>query len=326
LLSVLAWGAPAQGALDEGAGDVGGAALTTMRIAPSARTVNVGDTFTVDVMIDAGSAEVNGARVVLNYEGAYLDNTEISGGALPLQLKKVVGGTSGSLRYDAGILGSVKTGTFKFCTLTFRARAASASTPLTIHAGSSQVTFDGSGFESPAVSNGAVSILAVPTPTATFTHTRTPTRTPTATATATKTETATRTPTATATATETETPTPTATLTPVGVSADIPDLAAVDPLAAIVLTFDAPVLPDTVQFVLSPTVPYAVNWWDAGAAGWEGGYRRATISHAPFRPRWDYVLGVTAGWSVEGAPVRETYWPFTVRGGTLVLPLIVRQR
>ncbi len=39
--------------------------------------------------------------------------------------------------------------------------------------------------------------------------------------------------------------------------------------------------------------------------------------------RRKFILGVIAGRSVEGAPVRITFWPFTVRGSSLSLPIYV---
>ena len=73
------------------------------------------------VWIAAGAESLSAVQIVMQYDGEALDNTAISDGStLPLVLARQVGGSSGALRYDAGIFGSEGvTGTFEVCTLHF---------------------------------------------------------------------------------------------------------------------------------------------------------------------------------------------------------------
>jgi hypothetical protein len=91
----------------------------------------------------------------------------------------------------------------------------------------------------------------------------------------------------------------------------------------IVLIFDAPIVTTTLELVLYPQVDYIVEWSHHGEAPPGAvGYERATISHNPFSPRTNYVLGVVGGESVDGAPVRMTFWGFNVGGTGIELPMI----
>ena len=69
----------------------------------------------------AGAEAPNSVGVVVEYDGAVLDNTEITNGSsLPMVMLKEVGHTTGTLRYDAGVLGPGVSGTFALCTLHFK--------------------------------------------------------------------------------------------------------------------------------------------------------------------------------------------------------------
>lgn len=138
-------------------------------------------------------------------------------------------------------------------------------------------------------------------------------------------------PTATPTPTLTPTMTPTPTSTPSGptptpqwveVHSSIPESGIMDPLSPIELMFDAPMITETVELLLVPAVPYDVEWTEPGVTAGAEGYRRAVIHHEPFTPRTGYVLGVTGGQSVSGAPVRVTFWSFVVPGMSLLFPLV----
>lgn len=122
------------------------------------------------------------------------------------------------------------------------------------------------------------------------------------------------------------TPTPTATPQWVEVRSSIPESGVMDPLSPIELMFDAPMITETVELLLVSAVPYHVEWVEPGMAAGAEGYRRAIIYHEPFTPRTGYVLGVTGGQSVTGAPVRVTFWSFVVPGISLLFPLVRRSR
>ena len=79
-------------------------------------------------------------------------------------------------------------------------------------------------------------------------------------------------------------------------------------------------VPESVNIQFEPPVPFTVQWSMYPLAG--AGANRATLVHAPFRLGGRYVLSVTAGQSVLGAPVQATSWPFRVIGNSVYLPLI----
>lgn len=421
-------------------------------LSPANATGYLGQTLALTVWIATGSEAIDSAAIIINYDGAVLDNTNIvNGSTLPYVLKKVIGRTSGTLRYEAGQLGAegVK-GTFVLCTLYFNPLSLADRSPVTF----SSVQILKGGVSVPhSVGNATVTVLNPPTPTETPPPTNTPTVTPTPTyipgnicvsafndangneardageeliagavitvsnslrqplasyttdgvhephcfqiqfpgvyylreqnppgwsstspdywglvllqgtrwdiefgdwtavlptatptsiaGTPTPTSTATHTPTPTASSTATPTPsgtpgpspTPTPTregtptLVPVQVTSSIPEGGVLGPRSPIDLSFSAPMRTETVRILLVPSTAFTVEWSEGEGAGTAGdtGYRRARIYHDPFRTRTGYVLGVTAGESVDGAPVEPNFWPFFVPEGHVVaLPLILR--
>jgi hypothetical protein len=173
-----------------------------LRITPSARLANVGDLFSLDVQVEAGSQGVDGADVRITYDQTILTVEGIdSGAALPIQLAKTWDNGSGYLRYAAGrsFVNPPPTGDFALCTIWFRANAVSPGVPVQFDAGDTEVTYLGAS----VLGNLYDGIVVVQGGTP-GTSTATPTSTATATATAT---TAVATPTPTATFTGGVTPT-----------------------------------------------------------------------------------------------------------------------
>ena len=159
--------------------DVTALGTVNISLSPSSATGYLGQNTRVDVIISAGSQQVDGASARIDYNGAVLDNTSIiPGSTLNTVLANSKGGTSGVLFYSAGKLtGTKPSGTFTLCTLYFRGVSLASNSPVTFRVGpyDTNVTYGGASVFGTAI-NGSVTVL-VPPPTAT--HTPTPTVTPT---------------------------------------------------------------------------------------------------------------------------------------------------
>lgn len=178
MLSLLgmtpAWGSPPAGPPIQSGADPQAAGAVQIYLSPSTATAYLGQTFTLTVWVATGAQPIDSVSIIVNYNGAVLDNTNITNGTtLPYVLKKVIGGTTGVLRYDAGQLGSQGvTGTFVLCTLYFRALALATNSPVNfaqvqVYKGGEPVPF--------SVTNARVNVTTPPPPTATPTVTPTPT-------------------------------------------------------------------------------------------------------------------------------------------------------
>ncbi len=181
MLSLLgmtpAWGSPPAG-LPAQSGEIPQAAgAVQIYLSPSTANVYLGQTFTLTVWVATGAQPIDSVSIIVSYNGAVLDNTNITNGTtLPYVLKKVIGRTTGVLRYDAGQLGSQGvTGTFVLCTLYFQALALASNSPVNftqvqVYKGGEPVPF--------TVTNARVNVTTPPPATATPTVTPTPTAVP----------------------------------------------------------------------------------------------------------------------------------------------------
>ena len=162
--------------------DVTALGTVNIRLSPSNASGYLGQNVRVDVIIDAGSQQVDGASARIDYNGAVLDNTSIiPGSALNTLLANNKGGTSGVLFYSAGKLSGTKpSGTFTLCTLYFRGISLASNSPVTFRVGpyDTNITFGGASVFGSAI-NGSVTVLEPPPDTPTPTITPTPTVTPT---------------------------------------------------------------------------------------------------------------------------------------------------
>jgi hypothetical protein len=196
------------------------AGTVNIRISPAATTVPVGNTFNIDLMVDAGSQSVDAVDAFLDFNPTYLQVIGITPDltALPTLLANSFDNTLGRIAYSAGkLVGGPVTGTFRVASIQFQAIAQTAGTGLTFAfqppLRNTDAFYQGASVFGSAT-NGTVVIQGpTNTPTRTPTASRTPTRTPTVSSnTATPTRTPTRTPTVsnhTATPTRTPTHTPT---------------------------------------------------------------------------------------------------------------------
>lgn len=80
-----------------------GMEAVTISLDPASATVLLNQDFSIAVRVAAGSELPNSVGIVVQYDGTKLNNTGITNGtALPMVMVRQVGGTSGTLRYDAG--------------------------------------------------------------------------------------------------------------------------------------------------------------------------------------------------------------------------------
>lgn len=120
------------------------ASAATLTLSPASRTVNVGDTFSVDVLLDTQGQNVDGVDLqALNYNPYYLQvqdadgstaGTQIQPGTLmPSTLANSVDTTNGKIVFSqVSNAGSTYSGSGKLATVTFKA----------LVAGNANVTFD----------------------------------------------------------------------------------------------------------------------------------------------------------------------------------------
>jgi len=179
--------------------ELGGATLAvTVRFNPPLASVAINDVFAMDVEVVAGTQQVDGAEIHVDFNPTYLQvvdaggnpATEIEpGAALDAALLNSANNAQGQIDYAAGKLtGTPPSGTFVLATIRFRALAGTGggSTPLTFvsRAGSPTAVTYGGGTLPTSVENGSV-VISGGTPGLTQTATSTPTLTYTPTSTAT---------------------------------------------------------------------------------------------------------------------------------------------
>jgi hypothetical protein len=112
-----------------------GAALMTM--IPSATSVAVGATFTVNVQVAAGTQTVDTVQASINFDPNYLEVVPplSASGVLTTPLQSTYDNTLGTVDYGAGLLGSTITGTFSVVSVQFRVKAATSATTLSFNSG-----------------------------------------------------------------------------------------------------------------------------------------------------------------------------------------------
>lgn len=100
-------------------------------IDPSTATVSEGSTFTMDVIIQAGSQPVDSAQVYIDFDPTYLNVLGLTGGLTLTELYRSYDNIAGQIGYSAFTLGPGATGTFTLVTIEFQAMAITAGTDLT---------------------------------------------------------------------------------------------------------------------------------------------------------------------------------------------------
>jgi hypothetical protein len=97
-------------------------AAVTIAISPQLTTVNVGDSFDLDVWIDAGAEEVAAADVYLDFDPNVLEVIEIRDGQGLSIFARLHDNATGIVDIGAGNLGAPVTGSFVLATLHMRAK------------------------------------------------------------------------------------------------------------------------------------------------------------------------------------------------------------
>ena len=102
-------------------------------LSPQSSVVQVGDTFTVQVVVQAGDQELNTVEVYLDFDPSLLQaSPSTDGGAFSLVLENSVDNSLGQIDFAAGTLGggALPSGSFVLATLNLRAIGATPATPL----------------------------------------------------------------------------------------------------------------------------------------------------------------------------------------------------
>lgn len=115
-------------------------AAVTFSLSPAAKNLNVGDSFTANIMLDTGGQAVTGATAVLTYDPSKLSvidassalaGTQIGPGTVFLNpLSNIVDTVLGKITLDYGATQASFSGQGTFGTINFRALAQSAGTPV----------------------------------------------------------------------------------------------------------------------------------------------------------------------------------------------------
>ncbi|GEM_PF-417862 len=108
-----------------------GSGQAQIRVQPERATVHVGETFRVDLVVVTGDQALDGAAAYLDFDPAVLQVVSVvPGDRLSTVLSNTYDNGRGHVDFVAGTLGTPVTGTFTLATVTFRAIAARAETPL----------------------------------------------------------------------------------------------------------------------------------------------------------------------------------------------------
>ncbi|MGC1375586.1 MAG: DNRLRE domain-containing protein [Anaerolineales bacterium] len=156
------------------------AGSVVLAIVPAATTVNIGQSFSLTVQVQAGSQQVDGAAAYLNFDPAYLQVVSMSSGTtLPVVIQNSYDNTAGRIDYAAGKLSSpYPSGSFTLVTINFTARAQCSGATLMLNntlPRKSDATFGGNSvinhtensvvtITNYAVLNGHVALQGRPTP------------------------------------------------------------------------------------------------------------------------------------------------------------------
>jgi hypothetical protein len=106
-----------------------------LAVVPITTTVNVSQTFSVNVQVQAGAQQVDGASAYLNFNPTHLQVISLAPGTtLPIVLQNSYNNTTGRIDFAAGNLAPPHpAGTFTLVTITFTAQAPTSGTPLTFN-------------------------------------------------------------------------------------------------------------------------------------------------------------------------------------------------
>jgi predicted GH43/DUF377 family glycosyl hydrolase len=88
-------------------------------VQPASRTVQVGESFTLSVVIDSGAQQVDGAEAHLNFDVDAVRIDQITGNTatFPFELQNAFSNTAGTLDYSAGTIANFPSGTTTLATI-----------------------------------------------------------------------------------------------------------------------------------------------------------------------------------------------------------------
>jgi hypothetical protein len=225
-----------------------------LHVVPQVYTSYIGEQFSLEITVDAGSQPVDtiDARLLFSTTHLILNGVD-NGTSLPYVINITYNNDTGYLRYWAGLYpgDTAPSGTFMLCRVYFISLVPTGRTDVKLDPLNTTAMYQGSSVLR-ALYDGIVYIAdatATPTitPTSTPSHTPTNTGTPTSTPTATATATITNTPTATATPTITHTPTATGTPT------DTPTVTQTPTVTDTPTVTQTPTITDTPTVTHTPT-------------------------------------------------------------------------
>ncbi len=111
--------------------DAAVSAEVVLVIDPETTNTVIGQQFTVDIVVQAGEQQVDGAAAYVNFDPSLLQVAEVTpGDTLDLQLRNDVDNGAGELSLAYGTVSDFPSGTFVLATVTFDATGATTGTPL----------------------------------------------------------------------------------------------------------------------------------------------------------------------------------------------------
>jgi len=122
----------------------------SVRVSPSSGTVQVGEEFTVDVVMDPGSHGADSAQAYLRVDPNFVEILGIVDGDVPPNMTKTYDSTTGQIAYAWASFDPALTGSFTLCTIRLRAKAATS--------GSTYIVFDCTATK---LNSGGRSVLAM---------------------------------------------------------------------------------------------------------------------------------------------------------------------
>lgn len=97
----------------------------SMSLSPATLSRDVGDEFTVDIVVDPEGEESSGATALISYDSSKLQaQTVTAGTSYTQELTNEIDPTAGQIHFDAGVLGTTVTSRTTLATITFKAIAA----------------------------------------------------------------------------------------------------------------------------------------------------------------------------------------------------------
>jgi len=103
----------------------------SINVSPATTEISIGDSFSIDIVIDPGAESVDSAQAYLEFDPAVLEVQQITGsGVLPIELLSNYNNTLGQIAYSSATFGAAASGPFTLATVQMRALTESAGTQI----------------------------------------------------------------------------------------------------------------------------------------------------------------------------------------------------